>query len=109
MFTWRQGDVVNIQTRQIFSLDAKPATGIVVETSQKSFRAYFPGVSGEDPEVLEFEHRPEIGPGELNVIVSRTYRELSGSTIPEGGEFVLDDNQAVFAMVRAFRVVPFSA
>jgi hypothetical protein len=100
---------MKIQTRQIFSLDAKPATGIVVETSQKSFRAYFPGVNGEEAEVLEFEHRTEIDPDELNVLVSRTSYELSGSTIPENGEFVLDGNRAVFAMVRAFRVVPFSA
>jgi hypothetical protein len=99
---------VNIQTRQIFSLDAKSAPGIVVESSPKSFRAYFPGVNGEEPEVLEFEHRTEIDPGELNVLVSGTYQELSGSTIPENGEFVLDCNRAVFAMVRAFRVVPLS-
>jgi hypothetical protein len=101
---------VNIQTRETFNIDAKPASGIVVESSQKSFRAYFPGVDGEGAEVLEFEHRTEIDPDELNVLVSRTYHtELSGSTIPEGGEFVLDGNRAVFAMVRAFRVVPFSA
>ena len=101
---------MKIQTRQIFSLDAKPAPGIVVESSQKSFRAYFPGVNGEEAEVLEFEHRTEIDPGELNVLVSRTYHaELSGSTIPEGGEFVLDAGRAVYAVVRIFRVVPFRA
>ncbi len=101
---------MNIQTRDIIDLDAKPAPGIVVESSMKSFRAYFPGVDGEEAEVLEFEHRNEIDPGELNIIVSRTYPTgLSGSTIPEGGEFVHDGNRAVFAMVRAFRVVPFSA
>jgi hypothetical protein len=99
---------MKIQTRQIFSLDAKPITGIVVETSKKSFRAYFPGTSDEQAEVLEFEHRPVIDPDELNVIVSRTYQELSGSTIPEGGEFVLDGHRAVFAVVRIFRVLPFS-
>jgi len=101
---------VNIQIRQTFHLDAKPLPGIVVEFSPKSFRAYFPGFDGEDPEVLEFEHRSAIEPDELNVIVSRTYHtELSGSTIPEGGEFDIDSNRAVFAMVRVFRVVPFSA
>jgi len=100
---------MNIQIRQTFSIDAKPTAGIVVESSQESFRAYFPGVDGEEAEVLEFEYRPTIDPDELNVIVSRTYQELSGSTIPEGGEFVLDSNRAVFAMVRVFRVVPFSA
>jgi hypothetical protein len=100
---------VNIQRGATFNLDAKPAPGIVVETGQKSFRAYFPGTSDEEPEVLEFEHRPTIDPDELNVIVSRSYAELSGSTIPEGGEFDLDDNRAVFAVVRVFRVVPFSA
>jgi hypothetical protein len=66
-------------------------------------------VDGEEAEVLEFEYRAEIDPGELNVLVSRTYRELSGSTIPEGGEFVLDANRAVFAVVRIFRVVAFTA
>jgi hypothetical protein len=100
---------MKIQTRQIFSLDAKPAPGIVVESSQKSFRVYFPGVNGEAPEVLEFEQRTEIDSDELNVIVSRTYQELSGSTIPEGGEFFLDPNRAVFAVVRVFRMVPFGA
>jgi len=100
---------MRIQTRQIFSLDAKPAPGIVVESSQKSFRVYFPGVNGKEAEVLEFEHRPTIDPDELNVVVSRSYAELSGSTIPENGEFVLDSNRAVFAVVRVFRVVPFSA
>ena len=100
---------MNIQTPEIISLDAKPTPGIVVESSQKSFRTYFPGVNGEEAEVLEFEHRTEIDPDELNVIVSRTYQELSGSTIPENGEFVLDSNRAVFAVVRVFRVVPFSA
>ncbi len=98
---------MNIRLRETFVLDAKPAPGIIVESRQKSFRTYFPGVSEEDPEVLEFEHRPVIDPDELNVIVSRTYQELSGSTIPEGGEFFLDDNRAVFAVVRVFRVVPF--
>jgi hypothetical protein len=98
---------VKVQTRQIFSLDAKPAPGIIVESSQKSFRAYFPGVNGEEAEVLEFEHRTDMDRGELNVLVSRTYQELSGSTIPEDGEFVLDDDRAVFAVVRVFRVVPF--
>ncbi|MGO9018126.1 MAG: hypothetical protein ACLQVJ_07210 [Syntrophobacteraceae bacterium] len=100
---------MKIQTSETINLDAKPAPGIVVESSGKSFRAYFPGVNGEEAEVLEFEHRVEIDPGELNVLVSRTYQELSGSTIPEGGEFFLDGNRAVFAMVRAFRVVPFNA
>jgi hypothetical protein len=80
-----------------------------VESSQKSFLVYFPGVNGEEAEVLEFEHRTDIDVGELNVVVSRSYQELSGSTIPENGEFVLDGNRAVFAMVRVFRVVPFSA
>ena len=100
---------MKIQTRQIFSLDAKPAPGIVVETSKQPFRAYFPGVNGEEAEVLEFEHRTDMDRGELNVLVSRTYEELSGSIIPEDGEFVLDSNRAVFAVVRVFRVVPFSA
>jgi hypothetical protein len=100
---------MNIQTCQTFSIDAKPVSGIVVESSHKSFRAYFLGVNGEEAEVLEFERRDEIDAGELNVLVSRTYHELSGSTIPEDGEFFLDGNRAVFAMVRAFRVVPFSA
>ena len=59
--------------------------------------------------MLEFEHRPTIDRDELNVIVSRTYCELAGSTIPDGGEFVLDDNRALFAVVRVFRVVSFSA
>jgi hypothetical protein len=100
---------MKIETRQIFSLDAKPAPGIVVESSQKSFRVYFSGANGEEAEVLEFEQRIEIDPDELSVIVSRSYHaELAGSTIPEDGEFVLDCNRAVFAMVRAFRVVPFS-
>ena len=99
---------MNIKTGETFYLDAKSAPGIVVEFSQKSFRTYFPGVEKE-AEVLEFEHRNEIDPGELNVLVSRTYRELSGSTILEDGEFVLNDNRAVFAVVRIFRVVPFSA
>ena len=80
-----------------------------MESSQKSFLVYFPGVNGEEAEVLEFEHRTDIDVGELNVVVSRSYQELSGSTIPENGEFVLDGNRAVFAMVRVFRVVPFSA
>ena len=101
---------MKVNARDIINLDAKPAPGIVVEAGHKSFRAYFPGVDGEEPEVLEFEHRTEIDPGELNVLVSRTYHaELSGSTIPEGGEFFLDCNRAVFAVVRIFRVVPFSA
>lgn len=100
---------MNIQIRQTFHLDAKPAPGIVVESSRQSFRVYFPGINGEEPEVLEFELRSRIDPDELNVIVSQDYRELSGSTIPEGGEFDLDSNRAVFAMVRVFRVVPFSA
>jgi hypothetical protein len=100
---------MKIQTRETFNLDAKPAPGIVVESSQKSFRAYFPGVNGEEAEVLEFKHRTEIDPGELNVLVSRTYQELSGSTILENGEFVLDVTRAVFAVIRVFRVVPFSA
>lgn len=100
---------MKIQTWQIFNLDAKPAPGIVVESSGKSFRAYFPGVNGEEAEVLEFEHRTEIDPGELNVLVSQTYHELSGGTIPEGGEFDLDVGRAVFAVVRVFRVVPFGA
>jgi len=101
---------VNIRTRDVIDLDAKPVPGIVVETCLKSFRVYFPSVNGEEPEVLEFEHRPTIDPDELNVIVSRTYdRELSGSTIPEGGEFFLDGNRAVYAVVRVFRLVPFGA
>ena len=100
---------MDIQTGETFNLDAKPALGIVVESSQKSFRTYFLGVNGEEAEVLEFEHRTEIDPDELNVLVCRTYQELSGSTIPEGCEFVLDCNRAVFAVVRIFRVVAFSA
>jgi hypothetical protein len=100
---------VNIKTGETFYLDAKSAPSIVVESSQKSFRTYFPGVKGEEPEVLEFEHRDEIDAGELNVLVSRNYYELSGSTILENGEFVLDGNRAVFAVVRVFRVVPLSA
>ena len=100
---------MKVRRGETFHLDAKPLPGIVVESSQKSFRVYFPGVDGEEPEVLEFELRSQIDPGELNVLISQDYRELSGSTIPEGGEFVLDGNRAVFAMVRAFRVVPFSA
>lgn len=100
---------MRVHTGAVIHLDAKPAPGIVVESSQKSFRAYFPGVNGEEPEVLEFEHRLVIDPDELNIIVSWTYQELSGSTIPEGGEFVLDDSRAVFAVVRVFRVVPFGA
>lgn len=100
---------MKVQTRDIINVDAKPSPGIIVETGPKSFRAYFPGVNGEEAEVLEFEVRDEIDAGELNVLVSRAYHELSGSTIPENGEFVLDGNRAVFAMVRAFRVVPFSA
>ncbi|GEM_PF-4528937 len=100
---------MNIKTGETFYLDAKSAPGIVVESSQKSFRTYFPGVKGEEPEVLEFEHRDEIDAGELNVLVSRNYYELSGSTILENGEFVLDGNRAVFAVVRVFRVVPLSA
>ena len=99
---------MKIQAREILFLDAKPAPGIIVEASQKSFQAYFPGVGREEAEILEFEHRHEIDPDELNVIVSRGHQELSGSTIPEGGEFVLDDNRAVYAVVRVFRVVPFS-
>ena len=98
---------MKVQTRDIINVDAKPAPGIVVESSQASFRAYFPGVNGEEAEVLEFEHRTDMDRGELNVLVSRTYEELSGSIIPEDGEFVLDDNRAVFAVVRVFRVVPF--
>ena len=101
---------MNIKTGETFNLDAKPVPGIVVESSEKgSFRAYFLGVNGGEPEVLEFEHRPVIDPDELNVIVSRTYQELCGSTIPEDGEFFLDGNRAVFAVVQIFRVVPFSA
>jgi hypothetical protein len=100
---------VNIQRGTTFNLDAKPAPGIVVESSGKSFRAYFPGVIGEEPELLEFEHRAEIDRSELNVLVTRIYRELSGSTIPEDGEFFLDGNRAVYAVVRVFRVVPFNA
>lgn len=100
---------MKVQTGETFDLDAKPAPGIVVESSRKSFRAYFPGVNGEEAEVLEFEHRTEIDPGELNVLVSRTYHELSGSTIPDGGEFFLDAGRAVYAVVRIFRVVPFRA
>ncbi len=101
---------MNIKKGATFNLDAKPAPGIIVETGQKSFRAYFQGVNGEDPEVLEFEHRAEIDRSELNVLVSRSYHtELSGSTIPEDGEFVLDINRAVYAVVRIFRVVPFNA
>jgi len=99
---------VNTRLRETFVLDAKPTPGIVVEASQKFFRAYFPGVNGEEAEILEFEHRHEIDPDELNVIVSRGHQVLSGSTIPEGGEFVLDDNRAVYAVVRILRVVPFS-
>lgn len=101
---------MKVHTGAIINLDAKLAPGIVVESSQTSFRAYFPGIRGEEPEVLEFEHRPVIDPDEVSIIVSRTsHAELSGSTIPEGGEFVLDDNRAVFALIRVFRVVPFSA
>lgn len=101
---------MKIQTRDIFHLDAKPAEGIIVELGQKSFRAYFPGMNEEEAEILEFELRTEIDPDELNVIVTRIYHaELSGSTIPEDGEFELDDNRALFALVRAFRVVPFNA
>ena len=100
---------MNIQRGATFNLDAKPAPGIIVESSHKSFRVYFPGVDRGEPEVLEFEHRPVIDPDELNVIVSRTYQELCGSTIPEDGEFFLDGNRAVFAVVQIFRVVPFSA
>jgi len=99
---------MKVQTRDIINLDAKAAPGIVVESSAKSFRVYFPGVNGEEAEVLEFEHRTEIDPGELNVLVSRNYYELCGNTIPEDGEFVLDGNRAVYAVVRIFRVVPFS-
>lgn len=79
-----------------------------MESSQGSFRAYFPGISGEEPEVLEFENRTEIDPDKLNVLVSRNYSELSGSTISENGEFVLDGNRAVSAVVRIFRVMPFN-
>lgn len=93
----------------IINLDAKPTPGIVIESNQVSFRVYFPSVSGEEPEVLEFKHRAQIDPDELNIIVSRGHQEPSGSTIPEGGEFVLDCNRAVFAVVRIFSVVPFSA
>lgn len=100
---------MKVRRGETFHLDAKPLPGIVVESSQKSFRVYFPGTNGEEAEVLEFEHRTEMDPDELNVVVSRSYYELSGSTIPDGGEFVLDTNRAVFAVVRIFRVVPFSA
>ena len=109
IFTCRHGDAVKVQRGETFHLDAKPLPGIVVESSPKSFRVYFPGMNGEEPEVLEFERRTEIDPGELNVLVSRTYQELSGSTIPEDGEFVLDGKRAVYAVVRIFRLVPFSA
>lgn len=108
MFKRRKADAVKVYRGAIINLDAKPAPGIVVENTPKSFRAYFPGMNGEEAEVLEFEHRTEIDPDELNVIVSRTYQELSGSTILENGEFFLDGNRAVFAVVRVFRVVPFS-
>ena len=64
-------------------------------------------MNGEEPEVLEFEHRTEIDRGELNVLVSRGYHELSGGTIPEDGEFELNPDRAVFAVVLVFRVVPF--
>lgn len=101
---------MKIQTHDIFYLDTKPAEGIIVELGQKSFRAYFPGVNEEEAEVLEFERRTEIDPDELNVIVTRTYHaELSGSTVPEDGEFELNGNRALFALVRVFRVVPFHA
>lgn len=101
---------MKIRTRDIFYLDTKPARGIIVELGPKSFRAYFPGVNEEEAEVLEFELRAEIDPDELNVIVTRiNYAELSGSTIPEGGEFELNGNRALFALVRAFRVVAFNA
>lgn len=100
---------MNIQRGATFNLDAKPALGIVVETGQTSFRAYFPGFNGEDAEVLEFENRTVIDTDELNVLASQTHRGFSGNTIPEGGEFVLDDHRAVFAVVRIFRVVPFGA
>jgi hypothetical protein len=100
---------VKVQTRDIINVDAKPAPGIVVESSQASFRAYFPGVNGEEAEVLEFELRTEIDASELNVRVSRAYHELSGNTILENGEFFLDDNRAVFAVIRIFRVVPFGS
>jgi hypothetical protein len=99
---------VKVHARDIINLDAKPAPGIVVEAGPKSFRAYFPGISGEKPEILEFEYRSEIDHDELNIIVSRNYQELSGCTIPEGGEFFLGGDRAVFAVVRIFRVVPFS-
>ncbi len=100
---------MNIQRGAILYLDAKPAPGIVVECTHKSFMAYFPSVDGEEAEVLEFEHRNQIDPGELNIIVSQDYRELTGSTIPEGGEFFINGNRAIFAVVRIFRVVPFTA
>ncbi|MGA2227408.1 MAG: hypothetical protein ABSH41_23480 [Syntrophobacteraceae bacterium] len=99
---------MKVQTRDIINVDAKPSPGIIVETGPKSFRAYFSGVNGEEAEVLEFERRDDIDAGELNVLISRTYQELSGSTIPEDGEFFLNGNRAVFAMVRAFRVVSFN-
>lgn len=99
---------MKVHIRDILNLDAKPTPGTVVESSPKSFRAYFPGVKGEEAEVLEFEHRAEIDLDEINVLVSRTHYELLGSTIPEGGEFVLDGNRAVFAVVRVFKLVPFN-
>ncbi|HAM53087.1 MAG TPA: hypothetical protein DCP92_21190 [Nitrospiraceae bacterium] len=100
---------MKVHARDIINLDAKPALGTVVETGPKAFRAYFPGISGEEPEVLEFEHRTEIDRDELNVLVSHTnHMELSGSSIPENSEFFLDHNRAVFAVVRVFRVMPFN-
>ncbi len=100
---------MKVQTGETIYLDAKPAPGVVVETGQESFRVYFSGINEEEPEVLEFEHRPEIDRDELNVIVSRSYQGLHGSTIPEDGEFFLDDNRTTFAVVQVFRVVPFGA
>jgi hypothetical protein len=99
---------MKVQPRDIINLDAKPAPGIVVESGEKSFRVYFPGINTKEPEVLEFEHRPEMDSDELNVLISRTYQELSGRTIPENGEFFLNHNRAVFAVAHIFKVVPFS-
>ena len=98
---------MKFRTGESFNLDAKPTPGTVVEAGEKSFRVYFHGANGEEPEVLEFEHRPKMDPGELNVRVSQTYNELAGNSIPEGEEFNLDANRAVFTVVWVFRLVPF--
>lgn len=95
---------MKVRTGESFKLDAKPTPGTVVEAGEKSFQVFFPGANGEELEVPEFEHRPEVDPGELNVVVSLDYSELTGSTIPEDGEFDLDAGRAVFAVVRFFRV-----